>query len=784
VQLKRLTSGAALATQKVGNRDLKKYPLAKRSKRTGFMVNRFFNITNGKLKEYKYANTSKVKHPIYELHNEDCICTYEELGVTPESETFRSGYKFRLRVRVVERPQGPLFLYAEDARQAKSWETAIKMSKYLQKPADRESLAFVVGRLAGSVMNKGWQALFDYAREINNTKKLVKNFSMRLMRVEESRGWTKLRMVYMSVREAERRKVEGRRFAVSFLRERMEKITTQSAKEPRQVRHTIVAQMQTRFRQYRQEKIFDRIYPLGSNVVTRMQQALSGVSMGACFDSLGNKDVMQLTLDSQSFLQLVSRDGLTKKARYSEVQMPVGRMHLSVSESLTMLSFSEMDEGAENEHLAKEGWAHYVNLDQISSVVLHTERMMGKEGNRHELSPNMCSGAWFTINGPRVCWGRKIHSIVDRKTKEETRLLVGSHDGQAVGAALARGERVRMFRCVVALKGCNIFKPESDPDEITLDDEPGQDGGSRSTAWQTYMVLHILGRRFRTNTVAGNNPTYTGTFQAEVPISPAANEQAFSPLTLSALDESEVSIDVVQWDRNPQKHKTVWAGKMPLWKIFGPDETFANRSKNVTATMLGMEEEVVDDWTEDKSLSNTMSKSSGRAVKTIKMVFPGMSNNDAFMRQGSVEIEVSAGIRIAESNERRVISPELQGRGPITSLFSSHKTAWFDPTLDDRNFLVDQSANFIELSFGDLSFPETDRVVDRLLKYQIVAKLKGIQAVTSSLHRAKEAWKFVISAADTKKINFQDSKLYLPIPPGAWCSEAVHSGSPEERLHV
>ena len=270
----------------------------------------------------------------------------------------------------------------------------------------------------------------------------------------------------------------------------------------------------TRFRLYRQEKIFDRIYPLGSNVVTRMQQALSGVSMGACFDSLGNKDVMQLTLDSQSFLQLVNRDGLTKKARYSEVQMPVGRMHLSVSESLTMLSFSEMDEGAENEHLAKEGWAHYVNLDQISSVVFHTERMMGKEGNRHELSPNMCSGAWFTINGPRVCWGRRIHSIVDRKTKEETRLLVGSHDGQAVGAALARGERVRMFRCVVALKGCNIFKPESDPDEITLDDEPGQDGGSRSTAWQTYMVLHILGRRFRTNTVAGNNPTYTGTFQA------------------------------------------------------------------------------------------------------------------------------------------------------------------------------------------------------------------------------------------------------------------------------
>uniref|UniRef100_UPI00404A28F8 hypothetical protein n=1 Tax=Flavobacterium sp. TaxID=239 RepID=UPI00404A28F8 len=304
---------------------------------------------------------------------------------------------------------------------------------------------------------------------------------------------------------------------------------------------------------YRQEKIFDRIYPLGSNVVTRMQQALSGVSMGACFESLGNKDVMQLTLDSQSFIQLVSRDGLTKKARYSEVQMPVGRMHLSVSESLTMLSFSEMDEGAENEHLAKEGWAHYVNLDQISSVVFHTERMMGKEGNRHELSPNMCSGAWFTINGPRVCWGRKIHSIVDRKTKEETRLLVGSHDGQAVGAALARGERMRMFRCVVALKGCNIFKPESDPDEITLDDEPGQDGGSRSTAWQTYMVLHILGRRFRTNTVAGNNPTYTGTFQAEVPISPAANEQASSPLTLSALDESEVSIEVVQWDRNPKK---------------------------------------------------------------------------------------------------------------------------------------------------------------------------------------------------------------------------------------
>jgi len=781
VQLKRLSVGAGLTQQKHGGRELVKHCLMKRSNKMGSMRSRYFNIDNGKLKEFKYHHDIKVAHH-YELHN--CECCYEDTTTLGVTEVFPSGYGYRVKVQVVERPHGPLFLYAEDARMAKSWERAIKMSKYLQSPSDREAISFVVGRLAGSVMQKGWAALFEYAREIDNTRKLVKNFSMRLMRVDDSRGWTKLRMVYLSLKESERRKLEGRKFATSFLKERMEKITTQNAREPRQVRHMIVAQMQTKFRQYRQEKIFDRMYPLGSHVVTRMQQALSGADMGACFESLTYKDALQLTLDTASFLQLVNREDVrnTKKARYSEVQVPVSQLSVSVSESLTMLSFAEMDEAAENMSLAKAGWAHYVSLDQISSVVLHTERMMGKEGKRHELSPSMCGGAWFTINGPRVCWGRKIRSIVDPKTKEETRMLVGTADGQAVGTALARGERVRMFRCVVTIKGCNIFRPESDPEELLLDEEVfGQDGrplesSGSNTAWQTYMVIHILGRRFRTNTVSGNNPTYTGAFQAEVPVSPASNEQAATP-SLSALDESEVAIDIVQWDRNPKKHKTVWAGKMPLWKLFGPDENIVERSKNATQTLLGMEQEEVE---EVVSLSQTLGRNSGRAVKTIKMVYPGMTGTDQLVYQGSVEVEVSAGIRIAESNERRVISPELQGRGAITTLFSSHKAAWFDPKLGEGNFISDQTANFVELAFKELSFPETDRAVDRLIKYQIVVRLKGIQAATIPLHRAKDAWKFVIPA-DTRKINFQGTKVWLPIPPGAWCAEAA---SPEERLQV
>ena len=55
-------------------------------------------------------------------------------------------------------------------------------------------------------------------------------------------------------------------------------------------------QVQLLFRHFRQDHIFDRSYALGTNVNTRVQQMMKGVSMMAAFSTLSSREVLELTL--------------------------------------------------------------------------------------------------------------------------------------------------------------------------------------------------------------------------------------------------------------------------------------------------------------------------------------------------------------------------------------------------------------------------------------------------------------------------------------------------------
>lgn len=66
-----------------------------------------------------------------------------------------------------------------------------------------------------------------------------------------------------------------------------------------------------------------------------------------------------------------------------------------------------------------------VNLNQISSVVLHTERSLEKTAKGERLPPACCGGVWFTINGPRVAWGRALRAMTDAETQKPGTLVDG-----------------------------------------------------------------------------------------------------------------------------------------------------------------------------------------------------------------------------------------------------------------------------------------------------------------------------------------------------------------------
>ena len=89
------------------------------------------------------------------------------------------------------------------------------------------------------------------------------------------------------------------------------------------------------------------------------------------------------------------------------------------------------------------------------------------------------------------------------------------------------------------------------------------------------------------------------------------------------------------------------------------------------------------------------------------------------------------------------VSPEIVGSGVNTTLFSSNRAAWFDPTLGAGKFRPEHVANYVELSLASLNFqqekpPAVEKDAD--LTYYVRASLNGIAVNSSALHRSKPSW--------------------------------------------
>eukprot|EP00971_Amphidinium_carterae_P319312 6346592-Amphidinium_carterae.1 len=136
-----------------------------------------------------------------------------------------------------------------------------------------------------------------------------------------------------------------------------------------------------------------------------MQQARKGQEYGVSFQPLTCNEVLRLVLKKDTIEKLPNYRQLlfSKKTSYSETQdaqMTVSPAVLSIPESMKMLSIAETS-GGEGGNLSKADWAKFVNLDQISSVVLHSERMLTQVDETHELPSQMAMGTWCRIHGPR-----------------------------------------------------------------------------------------------------------------------------------------------------------------------------------------------------------------------------------------------------------------------------------------------------------------------------------------------------------------------------------------------
>jgi hypothetical protein len=531
---------------------LKKHLLMKRSSRCGSTRTRWFAIEGGKLLVYHTDSQHAKPTKSYDLSKAKCTYEFSKMPNMPSGEAFVSGKDHRICLVCAERPQGPMYLYPDDmdpskaAKQVKNWERACKMSKYLTATGDKEALATVVQKVSGNVMTKGWHCLFQYAKEISDTKKTVKTFAMRLMKVEHARGWNKARLVYKQRKQTLKLRQDQQEYAAKFLASRMQNINRQSARPKEAVRQHMMTTIQNKFRHYRSEKIFDRVYALGNNSSSRIQQLKKGMVMDCAFESTSCEDVLCMTIGnilSRTDVQMLK----SKKTSYTENNVPLHRAQVNASDSLTMLSFSEIEEKgfwehkAEHQALAMGDWANFVNIDQISSVIIHCDRQLAqsrKNEKQHELGPEVAQGVWFSINGPRVGWNTRVHQYEDRETKTPIRETMGAADGCEVGRKLARGESVRTLSISVTVR--HVHMPYVKKIAVKAKDKEGNNGKDYVTAVpDTYFVFNILGRQYKSEKKSGSSPQFTGHWTAEIPIS--GDDAA-----LAGLDNTQVVVDVMK----------------------------------------------------------------------------------------------------------------------------------------------------------------------------------------------------------------------------------------------
>ncbi|CAJ1330074.1 unnamed protein product [Effrenium voratum] len=783
----RMIAGAT-ALKKTG-RSQTRHLLAKTSKYPwAWYKYRYWTLQSGIMRVYRsngpeYAGE---RHKLYNIREASCkFETKDMMGIT---EPFLPNYQARVRVLLKERSWGPVFLYSKDVSEVKSWERAIRMSKYLLNAQDREAMAYVIGRVAGSIMAKGWSAMFKYFNELENTRRLIRGLAMRLTKLDLSRAWNKAwvrqlscraslcfaRLVYLQKSQQDKLRKEQQDWAARFLRDKMERINNQTARSPAMVRLAAINKVQLLFRHFRQDHIFDRSYALGTNVNTRVQQMMKGVSMMAAFSTLSSREVLELTLKGKG-LEAFHEDMdifTSKTSTYSEVNVNLQKMGFAISENFTMLSFSETS--GDSSLLQNADWGHFVNLGQISSVVMHSDRSLGKSRTGDRLPPSSCSGVWFTLYGPRVSWGQRLRKMTDPETQKPYMEVVGSPDGNHLGAALAKGEALHWLRLEIGLKSADV------PDLRRELPEEGQievfgDQGSVRSDFQTFVVLTVLGKRFRSTSGNGSSPQYQGPymgkFVAEIPI-------PVGDLGIAALDTTEIGLEVVEQDPlEPEANRTIWAAKMPLWKVFTVEEETPKPEPPPTATALtnlglgegalttlGLVEEVKEQVT---SLASTLRGGSKKMVKRMWLMHPAVDLSDILPLKAHLDLEVSAKVAANSLLPRTPISPELQGRGSMVNLFTSHKMAWMDPSGRQGASV----ASMVELNVKELIFPSDDPSEDaRLYRYYVEATCNGVRATTQAMCRPKKSWSYVVPS-DSYKIYFKDSSIFVPLPPGSWSEE-------------
>lgn len=702
---------------------------------------------SGELLYYRSTDPNAKLKDHYKLKDAECEIETKESSQIPKWEP---GYEQRLRVDAKERrdqSKNPLYLYTKQTEKIQHWKRAFRLAKILVNDLDRRALKVAIARASSASLVKAWVCLVRYFQEISSTRGLVKKLAFRMMKVDLSRGWTKLQLVNKKKADEEKKKQEQQHWAARFMSQKLNKIGGAKVKAPAQVREQVISTIQSKFRRYREDMIFDRRYVLNHSALAQVQQAKVGRSVHFALQGATSEEAVRLSMaqESRACVEWETHKDLlvTKRFTYSETNLPLTPANAYVSDNMTSLAFSMEVESAANADeaysaLNKADWSKFVNLDRVSSIMLHTAPL------RATSTPTSANDAavWCTICGPRLAWDKCL-----KEKSGQPKYPVGAKDGFQVPRALTRGDALDWVNFGITLKSVNAKWGAAIQWDLSQSDVP------------VSVVVHVLGFAFRTKAgyrkvnKTDREIVFNLSYQAAVPIS--------SPDQFVALDGAEIGLEIFEDSEGTTGQRALlFMGTQQLSAALkcGKGE-FALAKK-------------IQEPKHDVSLPllRPDGKQDGHADFTVEpQIKKGRDSKIPFGTQHALAR----------------ISPEFLGGGVPTSFYTSHRSAWYDPELGPGKFRADHVANFVQLTIGALRFASSDKVehdedeepaeTEGEETYHIRASTNGACATTLPLHRPGEKWPLVlgISGGDPSTIKFAGSDLFLPLPPGCWGNDVA-----------
>jgi len=699
---------------------------------------RQFIIENGQMVVY-------LDNQLKDTYKLETAVVTEEPRQANARPRFEAGVEKRLRVAFDERTlkkKEDIFIYPsknktakEQDQQIKRWKRSFQMARLLKSEVDRKALRMVIGRATSGALVKGWEALFLYAKEIRLTRDLARQMASRLIKSDLARGWTKMKVLHQKWKDEQERRKQQQIWAARFMCERLTKMGVAKAKAADEIRDGIITKIQQTFRKYREASIMDREYALDSSKIPPMKKGRQGQLMDIALEALTCEEALCLSLKGSVLEHYkANRSSFeTRKSTYSAAPTADGRAMSSfvfLADNLTSLSFTlDAKKPAKGqEHLTKADWANFINLDRISSVVMHSTPLPGCSASDKDESR-----LWLTINGPRVSFGK-------RPQKSDAGITaIGAEDPLSMPKALtSRKQKVRWVTMKVSVGDANVAAQTSNPTNAPS-------GGDEDAESGTFAVIHVMDYSFKTKVQKGGSVDQSGTFEATavLPLAVEGDEDK----TFAFLDTLRVGIEVFE---TPQESNEI---------------EYANKLRYVGSTRL------LDAFGGQQSFTKVLPSSSGTVKVPLgepTQVLDGKADAKTYI---TLNLEAQVEEKPWEDRDKRCcVSPELMGAGLNTSVFTSHRGVWFDPKMGLSKFNVAHVGNFIELSLNGLRFPPSDIAGKGTYRYRVRALVDGFYTHSSYLHRAKDGWEHVLgpAAVDTTIIEFQGTRLYLPLPPACW----------------